>query len=62
MTARILSVVVHLMPALIIFACAGSAFAVHDWDVPATLIGENPLVALERLVPLRPKLTRNRLS
>jgi hypothetical protein len=51
MTARILSVVLPLIPALIIFACAGSAFAVHDWDVPATLFGEDPLVALERLVP-----------
>jgi len=51
MTARILSAVVHLIPALIIIACAGSAFAVHGWDVPATLIGEDPLVVVERLVP-----------
>jgi hypothetical protein len=52
MTARILSAIIHLIPVLIIFACAGSAFAVHDWDIPATLIGEDPLVALERLVPV----------
>jgi hypothetical protein len=52
MTARILSAVVHLIPALIIFACAGSAFAVHDWDVPGTLIGEDPLAVVERLVPV----------
>lgn len=52
MTARILSALVHLIPVLIIIACAGSSFAMHDWNVPATLIGEDPLVVVERLVPV----------
>jgi hypothetical protein len=51
MTERILRAIVPLIPALIIVVCVSSAFAAHGWDVQATLIGEDPLAALERLVP-----------
>jgi len=51
MGEKIIKVVISLIPTILIIACAGAAFATHDWDMQATILGENPLEALERLMP-----------
>jgi hypothetical protein len=51
MSEQVVRAIVPLIPLILIFSCVGTAFATHDWDVQATLIGEQPLEALEVLVP-----------
>ncbi len=51
MTEKIIKVVISLIPTILIIACVGVAFATHGWDMQATIIGENPLEALQRLLP-----------
>ena len=51
MSEQAVRAIVPIIPLILIFGCVGTAFATHDWDVQATLVGEQPLEALERLVP-----------
>ena len=51
MSEQTIRAIVPIIPLILILVCVGTAFATHDWDVQATLLGEQPLEALERLVP-----------
>ena len=51
MDEKIIKVAISIIPTILIIACVGAAFATHDWDMQATILGENPLQALERLMP-----------
>lgn len=51
MNEKILRIMVPLIPTLLILACLAVAFATHDWDVKATVLGEQSLQALEIFSP-----------
>jgi hypothetical protein len=51
MSEKIIKMVISIIPTILIIACVGAAFATHDWNMQATILGENPLQALERLMP-----------
>jgi hypothetical protein len=51
MSEQAVRAIVPIIPLILIFGCVGAAFATHDWDVQATLVGEQPFEALGRLVP-----------
>ena len=51
MNEKIIKAVVPLVPLILIITCTGAAFATHGWDVQATLVEENPVKVLERLLP-----------
>ena len=51
MSEKIIKVVIPIIPTILIIACVGAAFATHDWDMQATILGENPLEALESFTP-----------
>jgi len=51
MSEKILKVVVSSIPTIIIIVCVAAAFATHDWNVQATVLGDQPTKVLERLLP-----------
>jgi hypothetical protein len=48
---KIIRALVPIIPVIFLIGCVGAAFATHNWDIQATLFGENPLQAVERFLP-----------
>ena len=62
MGEKIIKLVISLIPTILIIACVGAAFATHDWDMQATILGENPLEALESFMPSEMNATEEPLE
>jgi hypothetical protein len=51
MNEKIIRALVPIIPTILLIGCVGAAFATHNWDIQATLLGENPLQAVEHFLP-----------
>jgi hypothetical protein len=51
MSEQAVRAIIPIIPLILIFGCVGTAFATNDWDVQATLMGEQPFEAFGTLVP-----------